>query len=132
MTATPATTASRRHRVSWGYWTVTAAVVGESAIGGAMDLFHSPPFYPLLVELGYPGYLATILGTAKILAAIVVTAPRLPRLKEWAYAGIVINMVGAVASQIAAHQPVGGLVAPAAFAGLALLSWAWRPPTRRL
>ena len=56
------------------------------------------PFFPLLTQLGYPAYLATILGTAKILAGLVVAAPRLPRLKEWAYAGILINMLGATAS----------------------------------
>jgi uncharacterized membrane protein YphA (DoxX/SURF4 family) len=114
------------------YWAVTAVVVAECVIGGAMDLFRLAPFYPLLIDLGYPAYLATILGVAKLIAGAVVLAPRLPRLKEWAYAGILINMVGAAASQIAAHQPVSGLVAPAMFAGLAILSWALRPLPRRL
>jgi hypothetical protein len=114
------------------YWLVTGVVVGECVIGGAMDLLRLPPFYPLLLDLGYPGYLATILGTAKLIAAVIVVAPGLPRLKEWAYAGIVINMTGAAASQVADHQPVAGLIAPAAFAALAILSWALRPPARKL
>jgi uncharacterized membrane protein YphA (DoxX/SURF4 family) len=114
------------------YWAITAVVVGECAVGGAMDLLHLPPFYPVMITLGYPGYLATILGIAKLLAAVVLLAPGLPRLKEWAYAGIMINMVGAMASHLAAHQPASNLIAPGAFAGLALLSWALRPPTRRL
>ncbi len=91
-----------------------------------------PPFYPIMVDLGYPSYLATILGTAKILAAVVLLAPGLPRLKEWAYAGILINMIGAAASHVAMHQSITNLIAPAMFAGLAILSWALRPPTRRL
>jgi hypothetical protein len=111
---------------------ITAVVVGECAVGGTMDLLRMRPFYPTMIDLGYPGYLATILGTAKILAAIVLLAPRLPRLKEWAYAGIVINMTGAAASQIAMHRPVDNLVGPAMFAALAMLSWGLRPPTRRL
>jgi hypothetical protein len=110
----------------------TVVVVGECVVGGAMDLLRLPPFYPLLIDLGYPGYLATILGTAKLIAAVIVAIPRLPRLKEWAYAGIVINMTGAVASQVADHQPVTGLIAPTAFAALAILSWALRPPARKL
>ena len=114
------------------YWTVTAVVVGEAAIGGAMDLLRMAPFYPLLIDLGYPGYLSTILGTAKVLAAVVIAAPRLPRLKEWAYAGVLINMVGAMASHLAVRDSLDNLVAPAAFAVLALLSWASRPPSRRL
>ncbi len=114
------------------YWTVTAIVVGECVIGGAMDLFRMAPFYPVMIDLGYPSYLATIMGTAKIIAGAVVLAPRLPRLKEWAYAGILINMIGAMASHVARHQSPTNLVAPAVFAGLALLSWALRPATRRL
>jgi hypothetical protein len=114
------------------YWTITAVVVAECIAGGVMDLFRMAPFYPMLIELGYPGYLATILGPAKLAAAVVLLAPGLRRLKEWAYAGVLINMVGAAASQIAAHEPPGNVVPPAAFAAPALLSWALRPPARRL
>jgi len=114
------------------YGTLTAVVVGEAAIGGTMDLLRMAPFYPVLLDLGYPAYLSTILGGAKILAAVVIAAPRLPRLKEWAYAGVLINMVGAMASHLAVHDSLDNLIAPAAFAVLALLSWASRPPSRRL
>ena len=114
------------------YWAVTAVVIGEAAIGGTMDLLRMAPFYPVLIELGYPGYLSTILGAAKVAAAIVIAAPGLPRLKEWAYAGVLIHMVGAMASHLAVHDSLANLVAPAAFAVLALLSWASRPASRRL
>jgi len=114
------------------YWAVTAVVIGEAAIGSTMDLLRMAPFYPVLIELGYPGYLSTILGAAKVAAAIVIAAPGLPRLKEWAYAGVLINMVGAMASHLAVHDSLDNLVAPAAFAVLALLSWASRPASRRL
>jgi DoxX-like family len=130
MTAAPTTVL--RHRRTGAYWLVTAVVVGECVIGGTMDLFRMPPFYPIMIDLGYPSYLATILGTAKILAAVVLLAPGLPRLKEWAYAGILINMMGAAASHVAMRQSIDNLIAPAVFAGLAILSWALRPPTRRL
>jgi uncharacterized membrane protein YphA (DoxX/SURF4 family) len=129
--ALPTTTVRRRRRAG-AYWVVTAVVVGECAIGGTMDLFRMPPFYPMMIDLGYPGYLATILGIAKIIAAVVLLAPGLPRLKEWAYAGVVINMTGAAASYVAMHQAINNLLPPAVFAGLAILSWALRPPTRRL
>lgn len=118
--------------IRWTYWTVTALIVGECAIGGAMDLLRMAPFYPMMIDLGYPPYLATIMGTAKILAALVLAAPGLARLKEWAYAGVMINMIGAAASQVAKHESLSNLVAPAMFAALALLSWAWRPLSRRL
>jgi hypothetical protein len=114
------------------YWAVTAVVVGEAAIGGTMDLLRMAPFYPVLLGLGYPGYLSTILGAAKVAAAVVIAAPRLPRLKEWAYAGVLINMVGAMASHLAVRDSLGNLIAPATFAVFALVSWASRPAGRRL
>ena len=95
-----------------------------------MDLLHLPPFFPVLLDLGYPAYLATILGIAKILATLVILAPKLPRLKEWAYAGILINMVGAAASHVAVRDTPDNLIAPLALAAIALASWALRPPTR--
>jgi uncharacterized membrane protein YphA (DoxX/SURF4 family) len=114
------------------YWTLTAVVVAECLIGGAMDLLRLPPFFPVLIDLGYPAYLASILGLAKLAAGVIVAAPGLRRLKEWAYAGILINMIGAAASQLADHQALSNLVAPLLFAGLALGSWALRPDDRRL
>jgi hypothetical protein len=129
MTTAPSTWGRRS---SYAYWALTAVVIAESAVGGTMDLLRMAPFYPILIQLGYPSYLSTILGTAKLLAAVVVAAPGLPRLKEWAYAGIMINMLGAIASSTAAHQAPGNLVAPGVFAGLTMLSWALRPSSRRL
>ncbi|BCJ47964.1 hypothetical protein GCM10010168_23230 [Actinoplanes ianthinogenes] len=114
------------------YWLTTAVVAGECAVGGALDLIKAPPFFPMMIELGYPAYLAAILGTAKLIAAVILLAPRLPRLKEWAYAGVTINMIGAAASHLAVHQPVTTVLAPTVFVVLALLSWAWRPPSRTL
>jgi uncharacterized membrane protein YphA (DoxX/SURF4 family) len=104
-------------------------VVAECLVGGAADLLRLDPFFPLLTQLGYPAYLATILGTAKVLAGLTIAAPRLPRMKEWAYAGILINMLGAAASYLATG---GDYIPPLSFAALALTSWALRPPARRL
>ena len=123
--------APTRHRLIL-YWVTTAVVVAECLVGGAYDLLRLEPFFPLLTQLGYPAYLATILDTAKVLAGLAVAAPRLPRLKEWAYAGIVINMLGAAASYLATGGGAGDYIPPLSFAALALTSWAFRPPARRL
>ena len=80
-----------------------------------------------MIDLGYPPYFATILGTAKLLAAAALLTPGSPRLKEWAYAGILINMVGACASHLAAGNPPVSTIAPATFAVTALASWRLRP-----
>jgi len=108
------------------YRVSTVLVIGECVSGGVLDLFRQPPFYPVMIDLGYPPYFATILGTAKLLAAAALLTPGFPRLKEWAYAGILINMVGACASHIAARSPLTTIIAPATFAVIALTSWRLR------
>ena len=84
-----------------------------------------------LVHLGYPLYLLTIMGVAKVLAVAALLAPGWPRLKEWAYAGIVFVYLGAACSHFAVGDPVDKVVVPTIFAIIALLSWAMRPPARR-
>ena len=68
----------------------------------------------------------------EVLAGITLLAPRFPRLKEWAYAGIFFNMTGAAASRAARGDDVSHIVAPLVFAGLAVTSWALRPQSRTL
>ena len=56
--------------------------------------------------------------------------PGFPRLKEWAYAGIVFDLTGAVASHAAYGDVAWHILAPAILAVLAVASWALRPPSR--
>ncbi len=56
-------------------------------------------------HLGYPLYLLGILGTAKLLGALALIQPWFGRLKEWAYAGFTINLIGAVWSHIVMGDP---------------------------
>ena len=112
------------------YWTTTAVVAAESAIGGVMDVLRLPPFTGVMAHLGYPAYFAVILGTWKILGAVAVLAPGVPRLKEWAYAGMFFNMTGAVASHLSVGDGASALVAPTVFTALLITSWVLRPAAR--
>ena len=123
------------------YWVTTIFTALELVAGGATDLMHGKtalvagePATEVLAHLGYPVYLLTILGVWKLLGAIVLLAPRLPRLKEWAYAGAFFVYSGAVASGIARGlDDPGTYIWPALIlAILALASWALRPQSRIL
>jgi hypothetical protein len=52
----------------------------------------------VLLHLGYPLYLLTILGVAKALAVGPLLVTRFPRLTEWAYAGVFFVYAGAASS----------------------------------
>lgn len=113
------------------YWVTTVAVALELFAGGIADLAHAGPFALAVVQLGYPTYLLTIIGAFKLLGTLAILLPRLPRLKEWAYSGILIEMVGASGSLIARSDGVD-IIWPLVIALLALISWALRPPGRTL
>ncbi|WP_375487080.1 DoxX family protein [uncultured Mycobacterium sp.] len=113
------------------YWTTTAVVATECFVGGVMGAAHLEPFKRVVTHLGYPLYFMTILGACYVAAGAALLAPRLPRLKEWAYAGLISIYTGATASHIWVGDDVKTLVGPLLFAALAMASWALRPQPRR-
>lgn len=54
----------------------------------------------MFVHLGYPLYLLYILGVAKILGVIGIWQNKIPTLREWAYAGFFIDLIGALSSHL--------------------------------
>jgi hypothetical protein len=72
------------------------------------------------------------LGHQELLAILAILWPRLPRLKEWAYAGIFFNMAGATVSHVAHDDGAWIIVVTVAIAAITMASWALRPQNRRL
>lgn len=85
-----------------------------------------------MVSLGYPVYFVTLIGAWKVLGGLAILAPRLPRLKEWAYAGIAFDLTGATFSQVAVGNPAAKAIVALVLLAIAATSWALRPPSRRL
>jgi len=54
--------------------------------------------------LGFPVYFIPFTGYAKLIGAITILIPRLKTLKEWAYAGLFFDLLGAVYSGAAASK----------------------------
>jgi hypothetical protein len=115
-----------------GYWVTTALVALASAFGGVMDLLRPPDLVAGMTHLGYPAYFLLILGAWKVLGAAALLAPRLPLLKEWAYAGMVFDLTGASLSHFAVGDPAPNVVTPLVLLGLVAASWVLRPDSRRL
>ena len=111
------------------YITSTAILVLELLTGAFMDLGHFPVVVQDVRSIGYPTYVLYIVGVWKILAVGALIWRRLPRLTEWAYAGVFFEMSGAVASHVLVGDPMGRFAAPLAFTFLTLVSW-WFQPDR--
>jgi uncharacterized membrane protein YphA (DoxX/SURF4 family) len=120
-----------KHRIL-AYWITTGLIAFAFVAGGIFDMSGSPEVVAQLAHLGYPAYLGMLLGVWKVLGALAIVAPGLPRLKEWAYAGMVFDLTGAVVSHVAVGDAVGQLVAPLGLLGLVAASWALRPAGRTL
>lgn len=114
------------------YWITTVLISMAMLSGGIAYLCRVDEVVRGVAALGYPGYFVTLLGVCKVLASLVLLAPRLPRLKEWAYAGIVINLTAALVSHAALSDPATKLIAPAVLLGIAFISWWTRHSTRIL
>jgi hypothetical protein len=66
---------------------------------GVMGIMRVEEGQEIMRHLGYPVYIMTILGTAKILGAIGILQNIFKTLKEWAYAGCTFHFLGASASR---------------------------------
>ena len=115
-----------------GYWTTTGLLAFFLASGGAMQLARVPANVEGVVQLGYPVYVTTIVGFWKVLGALALLWPRLPRLKEWAYAGAFFELTGAAASHAFSGAAWGHVLLVSSLSLLVVASWALRPESRRL
>ncbi len=114
------------------YWSSTALLAAAFVLGGAIDASASPPVVAFLAHLGYPAYFATLIGVWKVLGGVAELAPGLPRLKEWAYAGIFFDLTGAAVSHAASGDGASKVMTPLVLVGIGFASWLLRPQSRRL
>lgn len=102
------------------YWTFTGLVALGFLLSSFMYLSKNPQLLENFKKAGFPEYFVTILGLAKLLGAVALVNPWFPRLKEWAYAGFVFVLIGAVWTHVATATP---FVAPLVFLLLVLVSY---------
>ena len=113
------------------YLASTAVLVLETVAGAFSDLAHIPYVVQDVRSIGYPTYVLYIVGVWKVLAVGALLWPRLPRLREWAYAGVFFELFGAFESHVLAGDHLSKYAAPLAFSILTLVSW-WVQPGRAL
>ncbi|WP_042392032.1 DoxX family protein [Streptacidiphilus carbonis] len=115
-----------------GYWVATGLVTAELGVGGIWDVLRISEVRVTVVHLGYPEYFLVLLGVWKMLGALALLAPRLPLLKEWAYAGVVFTDTGAIVSHLHVGYALGELAILIPLLALTAGSWWLRPASRRL
>jgi hypothetical protein len=84
------------------YWTTTALFALFMLFTSIPNITMEPESVAFIVDkLGFPGYFLQFIGIAKTLGAVAILIPGLPRIKEWAYAGLCFDLIGATYSVLA-------------------------------
>jgi uncharacterized membrane protein YphA (DoxX/SURF4 family) len=111
------------------YWGATGLVGIVTLFAGFNYLIAAPEAIENFRHVGYPQQLRVLLGIGKLAGAIVLLLPRLPRLKEWAYAGFTFMWIAATVAHYLAAD--GKSLLPVALLGLLTVSYVTRPANRR-
>ncbi len=105
------------------YWTVTILYCLFFLMDGVMGMMRIEQGKEIMAHLGYPVYVMTILGVAKVSGALAILQGRFSTLKEWAYAGFTIHFIGACASRAFAGDSIGLILSPLIFMAFLFLSY---------
>lgn len=121
---------SKRNKII--YWVATLWLSLGMLSTGIVQLLRVEADVDFILRLGYPAYFLSILGVSKILGVVAILVPRVPLLKEWAYAGFVFTMVGAIWSHIVSVSPINEIFPPFLLLALTVISWYFRPADRKI
>jgi len=88
------------------YWILTglfAFIMFGSAIPDVLMVNMAKQGF---AEIQMPAYLLPFVGIAKMLGVLAVLIPGNPRLKEWAYAGLIFDLIGATYAVAASGKAI--------------------------
>ncbi len=105
------------------YWIVTVLFALMMLLDGFAGALRVTGAKEALANLGYPEYLSTIIGIAKILGAVAILQNVFRTIKEWAYAGFAFMFIGAFASHTFSGSVIGFIILPIIMLAIVFLSY---------
>lgn len=88
-------------KINIAYWVFTVLFGGFMIFSAIPDIMMVPEAVAMIGDgLGYPKYIIPFLGWAKLSGVITILIPGLNKVKEWAYAGLFFDLVGAMYSAL--------------------------------
>jgi len=82
------------------YWIVTGLFAAFMTFSAIPDILMVEDAKQFITHLGYPLYFIPFIGWAKLLGSISILIPKFKTVKEWAYAGLFYDLIGATYSNI--------------------------------
>jgi len=114
------------------YWFSTIWLSLGMVSTGIVQIIHMDEEVNKMKDLGYPSYFLTIIDIWKLLGVIAILLPKLPVVKEWAYAGFFFLMSGAIFTHLAVADKAVIYFGPALLLLLTIISWYFRPVERKV
>ena len=105
------------------YWITTgllALLMIFSSVSSLTSPAQSAQFFK---AMSMPTYLIPFLSVAKLLGVIAILVPGYPRIKEWAYAGLSFDLIGALVCNYYSAGTTGAWLPMILFVGLAFASY---------
>jgi hypothetical protein len=103
------------------YWVVAVFFCASMLMAGISSLLQTEESKAVMRHLGYPAHFLVVNGTAKIVGVLVLLQTRFRTIREWAFAGFTINMLGAAAAWVAAGDGWSTVAAPLVALGVVFL-----------
>ena len=117
--------ATASKKITIWYWIVTGLFGAFMIFTAIPDIMSNPDAVKMVHnDMGYPLYFLPYIGVAKILGGLAILIPGFPRIKEWAYAGLVFDLISATFSFAALGKPVMDWAPMFIFIALAFASYA--------
>ena len=90
----------------------------------AFGYFTNTDMKAAFVHLGFPNYFRIELGVLKVLGALVLLIPIVPKkLKDFAYFGFALTFISAIVGHIATGDPLTNIIGPIVFLGILTISY---------
>lgn len=113
------------------YWVATG-LFSAMMMMSAFNYFTNPEMQEVFNHLGFPEYFKIQLGTAKILGAVALLLPFVPKgFKQFAYAGFVINMLSATIAHAARGDGAFAGIMPLMLLGILIVSYVYYEKTNK-
>jgi hypothetical protein len=109
------------------YWIPTALIALFMTVSAIPDVLRVEGALTIIRHLGYPDYFLMLIGVAKLLGVAALLAPVPRTLREWAYAGLTFDLMGAAYSHGSVGDPLVNVMTPLVALVVLHLSYrAWR------
>ncbi|WP_295675328.1 DoxX family protein, partial [uncultured Mucilaginibacter sp.] len=98
--------------ITISYWILTILFSLAMLMDGIGGISHEKRGVERMQHLGYPLYVMTMFGAAKLLGVLAILQTTFNTIKEWAFSGFTISFVGAFWSRAYMGEGIGLLLPP--------------------